>query len=71
MQYLFSAILGRDQVYQNVLDQGMVLGLSWGSDITGTDRPKDTAGTDRPKDTARTKADKSSGASIAKELDNF
>lgn len=33
-QYMFSAILGRDQVYQNILDQGMVLGLPWGSDVT-------------------------------------
>ena len=36
LQCLFSAILGRDQVYQNILDQGMLLGLPWGSDlITG------------------------------------
>jgi len=31
---MFSAIINRDQVYQFILDQGLLLGLSWGSDIT-------------------------------------
>ena len=32
-QHLFSAILNRDQAYQSILDQGMILGLPWGTDI--------------------------------------
>ena len=36
LQHLFSAILNRDQAYQSVLDQGMILGLPWGTDLEGT-----------------------------------
>lgn len=35
LQFLFSAILNRDQAYQSVLDQGTILGLPWGTDIEG------------------------------------
>ena len=34
-QYLFSAILNRDQAFQSILDQGMILGLPWGTVIGG------------------------------------
>lgn len=32
-KYLFSAILNRDQAYQAILDQAMILGLPWGTDL--------------------------------------
>ena len=35
MQFTFSAMLNRDQAYRSVLDQGMILGLPWGSDPIG------------------------------------
>lgn len=45
LQYLFSAILGRDQVYQNILDQGMLLGLPWGSDLVTGGRASNNTST--------------------------
>lgn len=38
MQHLFSAILNRDQAYQSILDQGMILGLPWGTDLDPVQR---------------------------------
>ena len=35
LQFTFSAMLNRDQAYQSILDQGMILGLPWGSDPIG------------------------------------
>ena len=35
MQFTFSAMLNRDQAYRSILDQGMILGLPWGSDPIG------------------------------------
>ena len=38
-QFTFSAMLNRDMAYQSILDQGMILGLPWGSDpIPGDSR---------------------------------
>ena len=34
-QFTFSAMLNRDQAYRSILDQGMILGLPWGSDPIG------------------------------------
>ena len=34
-QFMFSAMLNRDQAYRSILDQGMILGLPWGSDPIG------------------------------------
>lgn len=35
IQFTFSAMLNRDRAYQSILDQGMILGLPWGSDPIG------------------------------------
>ena len=35
LQFTFSAMLNRDQAYRSILDQGMILGLPWGSDPIG------------------------------------
>lgn len=43
-QHLFSAILNRDQAYQSILDQGMILGLPWGTDIEGRGRGRERGG---------------------------
>ena len=32
MQYMFGAILNRDQTLASVLEQGLMLGLPWGAD---------------------------------------
>ncbi|XP_064400185.1 GRAM domain-containing protein 4-like isoform X2 [Halichondria panicea] len=58
-KYLFSAILGRDQVCRNILDQGMVLGLSWGSDITRVAPSKTTS------------PEKGGASLLAKDLQSF
>ena len=35
---IFGAILHRDQAYQSISDQAMILGLNWGSDPESLDR---------------------------------
>ena len=70
LQYMFSAILGRDQVYQTILDHGMILGLSWGSDVIGeTRRSRSTPRGSTSSNASRDSPD--SGASVVPDLKSF